>query len=289
MKKLLTSICLAVLMAFGVSAVQAQGADGGAAPESGDTLERSKARGKLIACADPWNYPYSVQGGHPPGIDLEVIGEIAKRGGMELDVYWSDTSTRGGIGRAFRGSILPGRCDVFMGIADSGDPDMLSARGRAGRLAFTSPYLGLGYVLVVQNAAVGKKSLEELKAAGIKIGVQMSTPIDDFMFRNQIPREIYLDNRRVMQGLANGEIDAAIVSVSAVAVAKREFPDAKFHMVEGYVPQPEHRWDVNMVVRTPDESLKQFINQGIAELLRDGTMKRIVEKYEMPFYPPFSS
>jgi polar amino acid transport system substrate-binding protein len=289
MKKLLISSSLAALLAFGVSAVQAQGAEGGVAPEGADTLERSKVRGKLLACADPWNYPYSVQGGNPPGIDVEVIREIAKRGGMEVDVYWSDTSTRGGIGRAFRGSILRDRCDVFVGISDSGDEDMLSARGRAGRLVFTEPYLGLGYVLLVQNSAVGKKSLEELKAANIRVGVQMKTPIDDYMFRNQISRELYMDNRRVMRGLAQGEIDAAIVSISALAVAKREFPDAKFSMVPDYVPESDQRWDLNMVVRTKDESLKQFINQGIAELLRDGTIKRIVEKYEMPFYPPFSS
>lgn len=288
MKKLLISSSLAAVLAFGMSAVQAQGAEGGVAPEGADTLERAKAKGKLIACADPWNYPYSVRGGHPPGLDLEIIGEIAKRGGMELDVYWSDTSTRGGIGRAFRGSILKERCDVFMGISDSGDEDMLSARGPSGRLVFTDPYLGLGYVLMVQNRAVGKKSLEELKAANIKIGVQMSTPIDDFMFRNQIPRELYLDNRRTMQGMSKGQVDAAIVSLTAVAVAKREFPGAKFEMVPGYVPEPDHRWDLSMVVRTKDESLKAFLNKGIAELLDDGTVKGIVEKYGIPFYPPFS-
>ena len=37
------------------------------------------------------------------------------------------------------------------------------------------------------------------------------------------------------------------------------------------------------------ESLMQFINEGIRELLDNGKIKDIVESYGVPFYPPFSS
>ena len=57
-----------------------------------------------------------------------------------------------------------------------------------GQLAFTKPYLGMGYVLVVQGKAADKKSLAELKEADIKVGVSMSTPIDDYLFSRNIPR-----------------------------------------------------------------------------------------------------
>jgi ABC-type amino acid transport substrate-binding protein len=251
--------------------------------EIADVLERSKAKGVLVACADPYDYPYSSQNSNPPGFDVQIMEQIARRGGMRLEMYWADTGTRGGMSRALRNSIMRGRCDVFLGVSDSGDDDQLM-----GRLTFTEPYLGLGYVLVVQGKAEDKKTLKELKDASIKVGVSMSTPIDDYLFTNSIPRELYLDNRRIMQGMAKGEVDAAIVWATAVSVARREFPDARFAMVEGYVPEPAHRWNLKFVVRKSDAALMKFINEGIGELLSSGRIKEIVERYGVPFYPPFS-
>jgi len=248
-----------------------------------DTLERSRAKGKLLACADPYTFPSAAQNTDPPGYDVEIMREIAKRGGMRLEMVWADTGTRGGTSRAFRNSILKKRCDVFLGMSDSGDDDMLM-----GQLAFTKPYLGMGYVLVVQGKAADKKSLTELKDANIKVGVPMSTPIDDYLFSHDIPRSLYLDNRRIMQAMANGEIEASLVWATAIAVARGEFPDAKFHMVEGYVPEADQRWNMNFIVRKQDQSLMKFIDESIAELLANGKMKQILENYNVPFYPPFS-
>jgi ABC-type amino acid transport substrate-binding protein len=271
---------LALLLMMMAFSARAQVAD---PDEITDTLERSKAKGKLIACADPYNFPYAAQSTDPPGFDIEIIREIAKRGGMSLEMYWADTATRGGTSRAFRNSILRKRCDVFLGLSDSGDEDMLM-----GQLAFTKPYLGLGYVLVVQGKAEGMKSVAELKNANIKVGVPMSTPIDDYLFTNGVPRELFLDNRRIMQSMAKGELDASLVWATAIAVARREYPNVKFRMVEGYVPEAEQRWNLNFVVRKQDKALMEFINDGISELLSNGRMKQIVDSYGVPFYLPFS-
>ena len=251
--------------------------------EIADTLERSKAKGRLIACADPYSFPSAAQNTDPPGYDIEIMREIAKRGGMRLEMVWADTGTRGGTSRAFRNSILKKRCDVFLGMSDGGDDDMLM-----GQLAFTKPYLGMGYVLVVQGKAADKKTLGELKEANIKVGVPMSTPIDDYLFSHDIPRSLYLDNRRIMQAMANGEIEASLVWATAISVARREYPDAKFHMVEGYVPEADQRWNLNFIVRKQDKSLTKFIEDAVAELLANGKMKQILETYNVPFYPPFS-
>ena len=42
-------------------------------------------------------------------------------------------------------------------------------------------------------------SLEELKEAEIKVGVPMSTPIDDCSLQENT-QELYLDNRRIKRG-----------------------------------------------------------------------------------------
>ena len=280
MRKLLTLSGLALLLILAAVTARAQVTD---PDEISDTLERSKAKGRLIACADPYNFPYAAQNTDPPGFDIEIVREIAKGGGRSLEMSWADTAARGGTSRAFRNSILKKRCDVFLGLSDSGDDDMLM-----GQLAFTKPYLGLGYVLVVQGKAADMKSVAELKNANIKVGVPMSTPIDDYLFTHDIPRELYADNRRIMQGMAKGEVDASLVWATVIAVAHREYPNMKFRMVEGYVPEAEQRWNLNFVVRKQDKALMEFIDGGIAELLSNGRMKQIVESYGVPFYPPFS-
>ena len=254
------------------------------ATESSDVLERSKARGKLVACADPYDFPYAARNANPPGFDVDILRELAKRGGMELEMYWADTGTRGGMSRALRNSMMKGRCDVFAGVADSGDDDILM-----GQLAFTNPYLGTGYILVVQNEAKDMKSIEELIDANIRIGVQMSTPIDAYLFEKKIARELYADNPRVMRGMARGEVDAALVWATVLTTAQRKYPDATFKMADGYVPVEGQQWSLKYLVRKRDKSMMQFINEGVRELLDNGKIKDIVESYGVPYYPPFSS
>lgn len=249
-----------------------------------DTLARAKALGYITACADPYDFPYSLKDSDPPGFDVEIMREVAKRGGMRLNLFWSNTGSRGGTSRAFRQSILHGKCDVFMGLSDNGDDDMLM-----GQLVFTKPYFGMGYVLVTQGKAAELKTMDAIKEAGLKIGVSMSTPMDDWLFENKIPRSLFFGSRREMEGLVKGEIDAAMLWSTSLGTAKVDFPSAQFKMVDGYVPREGLRFNANWVVRKEDTSLLNFINEGIGELLSNGRIKQIVESYGVPFYPPFSS
>jgi ABC-type amino acid transport substrate-binding protein len=235
--------------------------------ESSDVLVRAKAKGMLTACADPYDFPYSLQNSDPPGFDVEIMRSIAKRGGTS---------------RAFRNSILSRKCDVFLGLSDNGDDDMLMHR-----MVFTKPYIGMGYVLVTQGKAAGLKTIEDVRDANMKLAVAMSTPMDDYLFMNKVPREIYMDNRRIMGGLIKGEVDAGLMWSTALGVARLEFPKAQFKMVEGYVPGEGHRFNGVWAIRKEDKNLIKFVNEGIDELLSNGRIKEIVESYGVPFYSPF--
>ena len=274
------SLCLGI--ALGVVGGTVHAADADDALDSSDVLVRSQAKGMLTACADPYDFPYSLQNSDPPGFDVEIMRQVAKRGGMRLDLFWINTASRGGTSRAFRNSILSKKCDVFLGLSDNGDDDMLMHR-----MVFTKPYIGMGYVLVTQGKAAGLKTMEEVRDAGLKIGVSMSTPMDDYLFTKQIPRELYADNRRIMGGLTKGEVDAGLMWSTALGVARMEFPKAQFKMVDGYVPGEGARFNGAWAVRKEDKSLIKFINEGIDELLANGRIKEIVESYGVPFFSPF--
>jgi ABC-type amino acid transport substrate-binding protein len=278
---LISTALLAALLAWGSVACAADAESG---VDASDTLARSKARGVLSACADPFEFPHAQQNADPPGFDVEILRAVAKRGGMRLDLSWVNTASRGGTSRAFRQSILAKKCDIFLGLSDNGDDDMLM-----GRLVFTRPFLGMGYVLVVQGKAEGRTSLEDFKGGDMRVGVSMSTPMDDYLFMNKVPREIYMGSKRMMDALMNGEIDAAMLFSTALGTARMEYPQARFRMVPGYTPLDGLRFNAAWAVRKEDKSLLQFVNEGIEALLQSGRIKEIVESYGVPFYPPFES
>ena len=70
-----------------------------------------------------------------------------------------------------------------------------------------------------------------------------------------------------MKGMADGEIDAALLWAPSFGAAKQRFPNAKFHLVDGYAPLPEHRFNMRFAVCKEDKSLLEFLNQGIDEFL----------------------
>jgi polar amino acid transport system substrate-binding protein len=252
--------------------------------EAPDALSRAKARGTLTACADPYNYPYSSSNSEPPGFDVEIARALAERAGMRATYFWADTGTRGGLGRALSTSILKGKCDFFMGIGEGPDTD---EEMKDKHLTLTQPYLGLGYILVVQGRADTATSLADLKDKKIKVGTPMSTPVDAYLFDNGYERALYLRSREIMKALAQGEIDAAMVWSPALAIARADHLDGKFHPVAGYTPEPALRWNLAIAVPGKEAALKQFLDDSVAALLRDGEIQKIVERYGFPFYPPF--
>jgi ABC-type amino acid transport substrate-binding protein len=281
LKSIRSLMCLAALL-FALPALAAE--DGDDPLESGDALVRAKARGMLTACADPYEFPHAQQNTDPPGFDVEILRAVAKRAEMRLDLVWVNTASRGGTSRAFRQSILARKCDVFLGMSDSGDDDMLM-----NKLVFTRPYLGMGYVLVTQGKAAGMTSLEELKNADIKVGVSMSTPMDDYLFMNKIPRDLHMGSKRILDAMMKGEIDASMLFSTTLGTVKMDYPKASFKMVPGFVPMEGLRYNAAWVVRKEDKSLLAFINEGIGELLENGKIKEIIERYGVPFFPPFAS
>ncbi len=280
--KLLKAAALALVSAMTVIPAVAQQQD---PDELTDTLERAKAKGVLTACAYPYTYPFAQVNSDPPGFDVEIFRALAKRAGMRSNMYWVNVRSRASVQRAFRESILAKRCDVFLSLGDSGEEDDEMGMNQ---LTFTKPHMSLAYVLVVQGKAEGMKTIEELKKADIKIGVNMSTPADGWLFDNGYDRSLYFGEDRVMKGMVDGEIDAALIWAPGFSAAKQRYPDAKFHLVAGYSPLPEHRFNMRFAVRKEDQSLLRFLNQGIEEMLVNGKIKQTVESYNVPFYAPLS-
>lgn len=269
--------------------VQAGAAEAGIAEDEAtmrqqglDALTRARKLGRVTACADPYNYPYSQSTGVPPGFDVEIFQAIMKRAGLRGEMVWADTGTRGGLGRALRGSIDKGRCDIFMGLALGIDEEEL----REHKLAMTKGFMSLAYVLVVQGKASDIKTLPEVKERKFKIGVGMSTPADDWLHTNGYEFDPIFQSGRLTEKFAKDELETALMFSPSLGDAKRQFPNKQFKIPEGYVPEAGLRWNAAWAIPKKDDKFKAFLEEGFQALLESGELKKIVEGYGMPFYPP---
>jgi ABC-type amino acid transport substrate-binding protein len=253
-----------------------------------DAMTRVEKMGRIMACADGWFFPFSrtTRKNEAAGIDIEILQAIAKKHGWEVDISWVNMATRfgpGAPGGAYGRSIDRGICDIVLGLAETGDDHHMGPH----KLVFTRPYLSTGFVLVTQGPAKGVKTLDEAKAQGVTVGVPAYSPMHEYAQAHGVPFTTFFQNYQVINALVRGEINAAMLWSGAISQARLEHPEAEFEMAKGYVPVPEMRWNSVWVVKEKEVELRQFIDQAFADMLKSGEIKRIVQRYGVPFYPPF--
>jgi polar amino acid transport system substrate-binding protein len=236
----------------------------------------------LVVCADAYSFPASMKDLDPPGYDVEIIRAVAKLAGFRVEYVWADTGTRGGLGRALRSSIVQKKCNLFIGLGMSSET---VEEMKEKHLVFTQPYMSEGYVLIEKGNAAGKTKVSDFR--DVKIGVAMSTPADAYLFDNGYKRSIFVRDRLIFKALDTGEIDVALVWSPALAYARKDFSSTTFK-VSNQIPEAGLRWNVSIAVPEGDTALKELLDKAIDALLENGEIKRIVESYGVPFYPPKS-
>jgi len=253
-----------------------------------DAMTRVEKMGHILVCADAWFWPFSrtARKNEAAGLEIEIMQAIAKKHGWEVDVSWVNMSTRfgpGAPGGAYGRSIDKGICDVVFGVTITGDDHHMPVH----QLAFTRPFMSTGFVLVTQGAAKAAKTLDDVKDMHIKIGVPAYSPMSEYAQSHGFEYTTFFQNYQVIDALIRHEVDAAMIWSGAISQARLEHPDAEFQMATGYVPVPEMRWNSAWVVKAKEKELLQFIDEAFVQMLKSGEIKRIVERYGMPFYPPF--
>jgi ABC-type amino acid transport substrate-binding protein len=252
-----------------------------------DAMTRIKGMNRILACADGWFWPFSrtARKNEPAGLEVEILQTIARKHGWEVDMSWVNMVTRfgpGAPGGAYGRSINKGVCDIVLGLTESGDDHHMEPNG----LVFTAPFMSTGFVLVTQGPARGVKTLDDAKAQNVKVGVPAYSPMSEYAEANGVPYATFFQNYQVIDALVRGEINAAMLWSGSISQARLQHPEAEFEMVKGFVPPAEVRWNSVWVVKAKETELKTFIDQAFAEMLKSGALRRIVERYGVPFFPP---
>ncbi len=214
---------------------------------------------KLVMATNAEFPPYEyVEDGKIVGIDAEIAALIADKLGMELEI----------VDVAFD-SIIPG---VQSGKYDMGMAGLTVNDERLEKVNFSTSYAtGIQAVIVKDGSDI--KSIDDL--AGKKIGVQTSTTGDIYATGDYGEDAItrYDNGAVAVQALLADKVDCVIIdnepAKSYVAANEGLKVLDTEYTVEDYA----------ICFAKEDTELKDKVDGALKELIADGSVKEVIEKY----------
>lgn len=224
--------------------------------------------GKLTVSTYDFAPHMKTDGNTISGVEGDLLSEIAKRECLTIAVEAS-----GGAGAAIP-AVQAGRSDLAAG-------DWWRTEARAKLVSLSDPiYLDQGALVSV----AGYKTIAELEGKKIA-SVAGNLWNDDFakVFGDKFA--VYQDPEAVFNDLAAGRIDAIIDSVGATTARFESNPikDAKVLPLQPdpRIPVSAHPGQLNWPTKLDNAELTTALNENIAELRKDGTIAKMLEKYGM--------
>lgn len=252
-----------------------------------DAWKRIRERGELVVSMDPANLPFSSAKEDRPGLDVELARALARELDLRLRLEWIDVQRETAIGE-----LLDGECDLAFGAAiDPGAVD--DEEELAGKVIYSKPYYGTGYLLVVRRGFSGSglrdgprvKSLVELKGdKSRRLGTDAGSVADYYLRQHGYRRRLFRTQLAVLKSLHDGGIDYAYVWAN-VGWILHTTPEFELEVVPGYVP--EDHWNIAIAMRRGDDELKHHVDAAVQKLAQNGTVSSALSRYHVPHFPPF--
>jgi polar amino acid transport system substrate-binding protein len=244
-----------------------------------NTWKRIQDRGLMVVSMDPANLPYSSAKGDRPGFDVELLRALATEMHVKLRIDWLDIHRTTAMGK-----LLDRESDLAFGAAiDENafeDDDEL-----AGRVLYSRPYYGTGYMLVTRKDGPRVKSLAELKGQESRRLATEAGSVADYRLRQRgYLRSLYRNQLAVLKALNDKAVDYAYLWAN-VGWTLHTSPDFPLELVSGYVP--EDHWNIAIAMRQGDDDLKREVDRALEKLINNGTVKRALARYHVPYFAPF--
>ncbi len=211
----------------------------------------------------PYEY-YDDETGEIVGIDAEVAAAICEKLGYELEI----------VDMAFD-SIIPA---ITSGKVDFGMAGMTVTEDRLQSVDFTTSYAtGIQSVIVPEDSPI--TSADDLLAEGAnyKVGVQLGTTGDiycssDIEEKGLGSVERFASGTDAVLALTSGKIDCVVIDNEPA----KKYVEAN----EGLkVLDSEYISESYAIALAKGSELTEQINAALEELIADGTVQAIVDKY----------
>ena len=194
------------------------------------------------------------------GIDVDIMQAICDKLGYEMEL--SDMEF---------GSIITA---VASGKIDVGFGAITITEERAKSVHFTTSYsTGIQSIIVKEDSPIA--SVDDLHGDKIKIGVQQDTTGDIYATGDFGEDHIARFNKGAdaVQALLTGKCDAVIIDNSPAETFVSQNKGLK--ILPTVYAEEEYGFELNY----DNEELYNEVNGALEELLKDGTVQKIVDKY----------
>ncbi|MGF6949383.1 glutamine transport system substrate-binding protein [Neobacillus sp. B4I6] len=236
-----------------------------AACGSKDTTDEKEKGGKVYKVGVDTTYPpfEFKEGNDYKGIDIELINAIAKNQDFKIELSPMDF-----------GGIIPAMQANQLDVAIAG---MSITDERKKVVDFSTPYFDAGLTVVVKKDNTSIKSVENLK--GKKIAVKKGTTGAKYAQDNAAKLGItvvqFNDSPAMFQEVSNGNADALIEDYPVISYAIAQ-KDLGLKIVGDRLNGDQYGI---AVLKGQNADLLKKINNGLAELKKDGTYDKIIKTY----------
>ena len=235
-------------------------------PASSDTsLEDVKKSGKLTIATSPDFPPFeSLEGDKVVGIEIDLLEMIAEKLGVELEINQMDFD-----------SVLPG---IQSGKFNVGVSGITVTEDRKKNADFTIPYFAAAQAIVVlkDSPIKSKADLE-----GKKVSVQTGTTAEEYCMKNGYEVSAFQANNDALSALTSGKVDAWVID-NETGIQMSETTNGKTVVLD----EPMTTEPYSFAFKKGSTSLVNEINSYIEEWLKDGTIEKIFEKYNVKYVAP---
>jgi polar amino acid transport system substrate-binding protein len=239
-----------------------------AAPAS--RLDAIKKAGKMVvgtsADYEPWEYKDA--NGNFVGIDMDIIREIGKRMGVQVEIQDLGFD-------ALVTAVQEGKVDAAIAA-------MASTTERRKSVDFSIMYYaGDNVMLAAKDSNI--TFTDPLKAAGYKIGTQTGTIMQYWVEKNLITPGLmkkenlllYERNEQVALDLQAGRIDIAIMDVEPGKVFMTD-PAFGFKQLWRGVMETEGQ---SIAIKLGETALKAELDKNLTAMLKEGFISKLLTQY----------
>ena len=204
------------------------------------------------------------------GFDIDLGNEICKR--LNVKCVWVESE--------FDGMIPALKAKKFDGVLSA----LSMTPQREAQIAFSAKLFNTPTRLVAKKGSTLQPSADSLK--GKSVGVEQGSTQETFAKLNWAPKGVnvvaYQDQNQVYSDLVSGRLDAALQdAVQADMGFLKTARGAGFEFSGNDVTDPKGTLGNGAAIglRKDDTELKEKLDRAIADMIKDGTYKKIAAKY----------
>ncbi|AAQ58527.1 ABC transporter substrate-binding protein [Chromobacterium violaceum] len=214
-------------------------------------------------------FEYKAPNGQVVGFDIDLGNEICKR--MKAKCVWVEND--------FDGMIPALKAKKFDGVLSS----MSMTEARMKEIAFSAKLFNTPTRMVAKAGSGLMPTPASLK--GKRVGVEQGTIQEAYAKKHWAPAGVevvpYQNQTLVLADLTAGRLDASLQDAVQADIGFLKKPEGKGFAFAGKdLVDPQTLGEgAGIGLRKEDKDLKAGIDKAIADMLKDGTYKKIEKKY----------